>query len=47
VPGDEFGERGFTAGFGIFAQELGIGLWLHLPIKYPGRRKSDKVFRTI
>jgi hypothetical protein len=30
VPGDEFGERGFAAGFGIFTQELGIGLWLHL-----------------
>jgi hypothetical protein len=30
VSGDEFGERGFAAGFGVFAQELGIGLWLHL-----------------
>ena len=30
VPGDEFGECGFAAGFGIFAKELGIGLGLHL-----------------
>jgi hypothetical protein len=47
VPRDDFGKRGFSAVFDVFAEELSVGLCLHLTYLITIRGKIRQRFAEL